>query len=177
MRAPAQYAVGVEPVQVDHHRRGLLVDDKLFLGSGWYVGTNSMDRGWDHNVSASLEALTLQSKLGDNMEMPYSLGWWPPEDQIALLDGVHALGLKVLYPLAPMLGKQYHKPGDVDGPWFRRLDIAWADPQWQADVRANVTLVKDHPSLLGWYICDDCVSSTSSSTLSWRAANPNADSA
>eukprot|EP01050_Picozoa_sp_SAG11_P006328 SAG11_NODE_486_length_9027_cov_2.681452_7_plen_249_part_00 len=92
MRAPAQYAAGVEPVQVDHHRRGLLVDGEPFLGSGWYIGTNSMDRGWDHNVSASLEALTLQAKLGDNMEMPYSLGWWPAAEQIALLNGCHKRG-------------------------------------------------------------------------------------
>jgi hypothetical protein len=149
MRAPAQYAAGVEPVQIDHHRRGLLVDGEPFLGSGWYVGTNSMDRGWDNNVSASLEALTLQAKLGDTMEMPYSLGWWPAVEQIALLDGCHERGLKIMYPLAPMLGKQYQKPGAAAGPWFRRLDTAWGDPQWQADVRSNVSLVKDHPALLG----------------------------
>ena len=107
-------------------------------------------------MSATLDALKLQAKLGDNMEMPYGVGWWPPAEQIALLDGFHALGLKVLYPLAPMLGKEYTQAGAPDGPWFRRLDIALDDPQWQADIRSNVSLVKDHPAILGWYICDDC---------------------
>ena len=32
----------------------------------------------------------------------------------------------------------------------------WEDPAWRAAVISNVSLVKDHPALLGYYICDDC---------------------
>ena len=150
MRAAAPIAPGVEPVQVDHHRRGLLVNNQPFVGSGWYVGTNSMSKDWQRNVSASLEALALQAKLGDTQIMPYGLGWWPASEQLALLDGCAALGIKVMYPLAPLVGEEYHKTGDPAGPWFRDLETAWDDPQWQADVRSNVSLVKDHPAILGY---------------------------
>ena len=155
MRAPSSVPPGVEPVQVDHHTRGLLVSGKPFLGSGWYVGTNSMSADWDKNASESLKALSMQAKMGDNQIMPYGLGWWPAAEQLAFLDGCWSLGIKVMYPLGPMVGKDYTQVGDPAGPWFRDLDTAWAEPQWQASVRSNVSLVKNHPALLGYYICDD----------------------
>ena len=99
---------------------------------------------------ASLEALALQAKLGDTQIMPYGLGWWPASEQLALLDGCASLRIKVMYPLAPLVGEEYHKTGDPAGPWFRDLETAWDDPQWQADVRSNVSLVKDHPAILGY---------------------------
>ena len=114
------------PVQVDHHRRGLLVGGQPFVGSGWYLAGQDLSPDWwlqaDANLSAPLGVLARQAALGDNQVMPYQLSWLPPAAQLRFLDGCAALGVKVLYPLAPAVGWSIKAAPR----WFERMDEAWA---------------------------------------------------
>ena len=40
--------------------------------------------------------------------------------------------------------------------YSRHFDGSAAAAAWRAQVVANVSLVKNHSALLGYYICDDC---------------------
>lgn len=153
MRAPPVPAAskgGVAPVQVDHSRRGLLVGGEPFLGSGWYADGNDA-RTWAGSAADYAAAMQAQALVGDNQVMPYGLSTrFSPAEQLGFLDACGALGIRVIYPLAPTLAR-----GTVPGR-DRSYRELWGDPAWQRWVRGNITLVAGHPALLGYYVCDDC---------------------
>ena len=95
MRAPPAAAATVEPVQVDHDRRGLLVGGQAFVGSGWYVDGND-EPTWRKNLSNMAAAIAMQAKVGDNQVMPYGLSThFSAAEQRAFMDEMQRLGVKV----------------------------------------------------------------------------------
>jgi hypothetical protein len=95
MRAPAVPAATVEPVQVDHDRRGLLVNGRTFVGSGWYADGND-EQTWRKNLSTMAAAIAMQAKVGDNQVMPYGLSThFSAAEQRAFMDEMQQLGVKV----------------------------------------------------------------------------------
>ena len=57
------------------------------------------------------------------------------------------LGMKVIYPLAPAISARMA--------W----DTVLPSAEWQAELAGNISVVQNHPALLGYMVCDDCCSS------------------
>ena len=146
MRESAPAPPTVDPVQVDHHTAALLVNGRQFVGQGWYVygGFAAALK----NISLLFAPVRRHAALGVDMVMPYNLNDFNASDQLHYLDLCHAAGVKVLYPLADL--------GFTAGLNKQNYAKDWLNPAWVSAVRGNVTLVKSHPALLGYYLCDDC---------------------
>ena len=149
----------VEPVQIDHSVAGLRVAGEAWVGQGWYVAAaknaTSQRPGavWngDWKVLADIITYDLVPR-GINQGMIYGIQNAHPADQIALLDACASAGFKVMYDIGS---------GNVSinhgGPFNQ--------PALLADLKNNVSLVKDHPAILGYYICDDCCSNNADVSL------------
>ena len=153
MRVPPPSAdSSIEPVQLDATRSGILIDGKPWLGRGYYMS------GLNNNVSipeklrwsvpkgiaTEIERLTKAIRPGDpaviNMGEIYGLASFAPADQLAVLDAAAENGFKVQYDMT--------NPGiqiDHGGPFDNDTALHW--------LRSNVTLVRNHRALLGYYIC------------------------
>ncbi|KAH8072684.1 hypothetical protein JL721_3327 [Aureococcus anophagefferens] len=132
-------------VQVDHARAGLLVDGDPWIGQGWYVAATS-NVSWNNSLERLADVIVYENApKGINQGMPYGLSAHPPKAQLAFLDAVHRVGFKVIYPV-------------VSG----NVSINHGGPFDDSDkleaLRASVELVREHPALLGYYVCDDCCS-------------------
>eukprot|EP00931_Biecheleriopsis_adriatica_P105159 TRINITY_DN7972_c1_g1_i2.p1 TRINITY_DN7972_c1_g1~~TRINITY_DN7972_c1_g1_i2.p1 ORF type:complete len:421 (+),score=55.15 TRINITY_DN7972_c1_g1_i2:24-1265(+) len=149
-------------VQVDHSTAGLLVDGKPWVGVGWYMylyldfaGRNCSVRSpgfrerrrecmlW--GVQNQTDQLARWAEHGVNLVMaygmsPYEHGYHVPSELVLkFFDEAAKHQVKVLFPMASW---------DLDSSAFTNLSL------WR--VNQSVMLVKDHPALLGYYICDDC---------------------
>eukprot|EP01051_Picozoa_sp_SAG22_P004058 SAG22_NODE_209_length_15177_cov_9.282995_8_plen_407_part_00 len=129
-----------EPVQVDHHIRALRVNGQPFVGTGWYAYGGF---AWaQRNISMLFAPVASQAELGINMVMAYNLNDFNSTDQRLYLDWCHAAGVKILYPMMYFSGVVNKQNYGSD----------WASPEWIAAVSANVSRVKDHPAILGFYM-------------------------
>eukprot|EP01052_Picozoa_sp_SAG31_P004316 SAG31_NODE_178_length_21247_cov_11.492009_2_plen_421_part_00 len=143
----------VEPVQIDHHTQTFRVAGRPFIGTGWYVGQQPST-----NVTRFLNVLRPHAELGANMFVAEDTYNMAQDDKLKLLDGAHAMNVKVIWSLR---GKKGHKFPDGLGfgaGVFTNISEAEAmlvNTQWEANLRGNVTAVMNHPALLGFYICDD----------------------
>ena len=97
-RAGGGQGLGAEPgvgaagtVAVDHATRRLLLNGHGFLGNGWFSSPYNNYT----NVSRQLQKLAVQARLGVNQVMPYVLSHFNIADQLAFMDGCHAMGVKV----------------------------------------------------------------------------------
>eukprot|EP01052_Picozoa_sp_SAG31_P003000 SAG31_NODE_110_length_24476_cov_9.909654_17_plen_897_part_00 len=90
-----------------------------------------------------------------NWVMLYGFADWTPAEQIKVLDGAHRFGLKILYDLSRR-GISSHFNG---GPITNASGIKNETAHW---LHSNISAVKDHPGIFGYYVCDDCCSSTKS---------------
>jgi hypothetical protein len=163
MRVPPPPAGSrVEAVQLDATRGGILVGGKPFLGRGYYINRLSNNKSVPASysvpagISAEIRRLSGVTKPGDtpiiNMGEIYGLGSDPdPElfsvkQMLAVLDAAAEVGFKVMYDMT--------FPGvhiQAGGPFNNESRLHW--------LRSNVTLVRNHPALLGYYVCDDCCGS------------------
>jgi len=126
---------GVQAVQIDHERRGILLGGEPWIGQGWYVEKVD-DLNW-HSVRELARVVQYQLvPKGINQALFYGLNRRSPQDQILFLDLMHEIGFKVMYDV-----NDKH-PYDNNTAWDSFLK--------------NITRVMDHPALLGYYICDDC---------------------
>ena len=132
-------------VQVDHARAGLLVDGDPWIGQGWYVAAAS-NASWNNSLERLADVIVYENApKGINQGMPYGLSVHPPKAQLAFLDAVHRVGFKVIYPvLSGNVSINHGGPFDDSD----KLEV----------LRASVELVREHPALLGYYVCDDCCS-------------------
>ena len=98
-----------------------------------------------------------------NWVMLYGFADWAPQEQIKVLDGAHRYGLKILYDLSRRgIASNFN-----GGPITNATGIEPTVAHW---LTANISVVKDHPALLGYYICvsrNDC--SIHSSQVHWPA--------
>jgi hypothetical protein len=154
--------------QVDHSTRGLLVDGEPWALMGWYIYpavdwqpktgpcANKDVRArplecirWGiGNMTAGMAAM---GDRGITAIMPYNfdpyehdgIGGLPlPELEALVLkyyDAAHAHGVKILHHMA---GQGLDKNG------YTNVSLSM--------IERNVALVKDHPALLAYYLCDDC---------------------
>ena len=159
MRAPPlPNSSSALPVQVDHATRGLRVDGRPYVGIGWYLdGMGGADSGGGFATYDNMtDYLThAQAPLGVNQGMIYRMFTYPPERQLRVLDQLAAAGFKVMYEV----GQQLSDCGDPIQAELRGMPgLCYNDSSkltWLKDV---VRLIKHHPALLGYYICDDwCV--------------------
>ena len=154
VRAPSSSAV--TEVQVDHSRRGILIGGQPYIGSGWYADGNS---NWQHNLTAYLAVVTQQASVGDNLIMPYGLSRFNASEQQRFLDHCAQLGIKVIYPLAPLISARMA--------WDSVLPSA----TWQAQLVGNLSVVQNSSALLGYLVCDDCCSSREQTSLTAQLYN------
>ena len=129
-----------EPSQVDHHIRALRVQGEPFVGQGWFVYGGFAWAG--RSIDMLFAPVKRQAELGINMVMPYNLNYFNITDQRLYLDWCHAAGVKVLYPMVYFTGATNTNNYGRD----------WESPAWLAAVSANVSGVKDHPAILGYYM-------------------------
>jgi hypothetical protein len=145
------------PVVVDHHTKSLNVGGKLFIGLGWYLGLADWN-GTEHVKivpETILELVRTQAALGVNqvLVIESQVRKWSNMELLAFMDGCHEHGVKVIHP---MMSFGTGGGGPNAQHYERHWDGSAAAAQWKAQVLANVTLIKDHPALLGYSICDDC---------------------
>jgi len=136
----------VVPVQVDHATQGLQVDGQIWQGQGWYM---SAKNGWPALIEQIKEQLI---PMGVNVGMPYGLSSQPLAQQTEFLDACANVGFKVMYPLGTGAVKINH-----GGPFDQ--------PAMLKELISNVTFVRHHPAILGYYICDDCCSNRANISL------------
>eukprot|EP01043_Picozoa_sp_COSAG02_P030029 COSAG02_NODE_1898_length_10461_cov_3.844528_2_plen_393_part_00 len=142
----------IESVQLDATRGGIMIDGRPWLGRGYYMsGLNNNvsipeKQRWSvpKGIATEIERLTKAIRPGDppviNMGEIYGLGSFEPADQLAVLDAAAENGFKVQYDMT--------NPGiqlDGGGPFDNDTALHW--------LRSNVTLVRNHKALLGYYIC------------------------
>ena len=141
------------PVVVDHHTKSLNVGGELFLGLGWFLGLADFN-GTEHVKivpETVLELVRTQAALGANqvLVIESQVRKWTNTELLAFMDGCDELGVKVLHPMASF-GTGGGGPNAVH--YERHWDGSAEAAQWEAQVLGNVTLIKDHPALLGWYM-------------------------
>ena len=145
------------PVVVDHHTRSLNVGGKLFIGLGWYLGLADWN-GTAHTgilPEEILELVRTQAALGVNQiqVIESQVRRWSNTQLLGFMDGCHEQGVKVIHP---MMSFGTGGGGPNAQHYERHWDGSAEAAEWEAQVLANVTLIKDHPALLGYNICDDC---------------------
>ena len=172
---PADPAAAAAAVQVDHSTMALRVGGETFQGSGWFVGIPKWPPShWlpcthppiNTTVCTALWLATIRPRaaLGTLTQiMPYGLQALHPPAQLAFLDACAILGVKVMYDMQPL---------GMTALGGMNYDTDWASATWKADVVANVSLVRNHPAILGYYICDVSASSSFSSSSSSSSLNP-----
>ena len=162
-------------VQVDHTTKSLLVDGRPYEGVGFYLdGVAHPHYG---SAYANLTEYIVKGSAAQlvNHAMIYRLHTFPPEEQLWVLDQAASVGFKVMYEVT----SQMDDCGDYK---FTNLDprtnlttsaTCFNDstaPGLTA-LRGAIELVKDHPALLGYYICDDCCQSDVGAAYQAQAYN------
>ena len=74
-----------------------------------------------------------------NWIMLYSFADWEPAEQIKVLDGAHRFGVKIVYDLSRRGISTVKYPLGLDN----------ETAHW---LKSNISVVKNHPALLGYYM-------------------------
>ena len=151
-------------VQVDHERAGLLVSTATnstttpLLGVGYYITEygvsdktviNAADEHPTNSTATLIRELQRMGRRGITWALVYWCYYVPAataKDLVAVLDVAHAAGIGIIWDFMAPGGTDFIKAG---GPYA-------TDSQALALIKSNISLVKDHPAIIGYYICDDC---------------------
>ena len=157
----------VLPVQVDHSTKSVRVDGTVFAGNGYYIDySGSAEFGGYHNDGLSYNGaaadLVRDARRGVNQGMIYELGTFTPEQQLFILDTLHAGGYKVMYDLmSPLCALKPADTACMHSIGHNRC-LNGTGPNCVADsadlravLNSTIGLVKDHPAILAYYICDE----------------------
>ena len=142
-------------VQLDRHRRAVLVDGAVYQGNGWYVAGGD----FTYNFTTAVTSMSLH---GYNMVMVYSFekvapGHIPtPAEFEAFLDHCESVGMQVIFDFMP---------------WWQKYSYCAANMTAGCDLAGTATAFEQmaavgarSKSLLGYYVCDDCCSLSSAQT-------------
>jgi len=154
MRAtPLPVNSSVLAVQVDHSTSSLLVDGRLHAGSGFYYSGNYHGTGFlsHRNFSEYVVKSATPNRLNEGMV--YRLHLYTPKEQLEILDELAAVNFKVLYEMPQMDNCNGSASPDQETSCLLHHDTT--SPGYQL-LNDTVHLIKHHPALLGYYICDDC---------------------
>eukprot|EP01052_Picozoa_sp_SAG31_P010684 SAG31_NODE_592_length_13726_cov_7.188082_4_plen_460_part_00 len=166
---PANGSVSVS--QVDHSRAGLLVDGEPWIGLGWYYST--LDQGiYEPGYAADRKAIAELAKTGVTQLMIYSFvdevtGGEGPNitERRLILDQCQAVGVKVMVKMTALIDAVVGNNGNAPTPKPGRN----TSKDWAA-LSSTVAELKEHPAVLGWYLCDDCCESMEFNTVLMRQA-------
>eukprot|EP01052_Picozoa_sp_SAG31_P026982 SAG31_NODE_2486_length_5622_cov_3.274489_2_plen_451_part_00 len=147
MRAPRlPRNSSVLAVQVDHSTKSLLVDGRLWAGSGFYYGG-----GYEHRTSSfpNFTEFVARSAVPKrlNAGMIYRLHLYTPEEQLNMMDQLASVGFKVLYEMPQM--DNCNGSAVPDEETSCELHHDQSSPGYQL-LNSTVQLIKDHPALLGY---------------------------
>lgn len=150
----------VLPVQVDHSIKSLLVDGRPHAGTGFYLSWDAQTYGAFANMTEYIEKSLAPSGL--NHGMIYRLHALPPAEMLYVLDRAHSVGFKVMLDMPTDLddcGKP--QPPNMNVGTRPKYPTCFNDTESPGlvSLKSLVGLVKRHPALLGYYICDDCCQS------------------
>jgi hypothetical protein len=147
MRAlPLATGSTVQAVQVDHTTRGLLVDGRPYTSIGFYYNQEA-DATVQRPVAGFpnlTEYIThFQARQGISQGQFYQISVLPHPEILKILDQLAAVGFKVLF-----------NPGHVGLELCNGTDVPGApcfdSQQALASIKSNVSLVMNHPALLGY---------------------------
>lgn len=133
---------------VDYSTGAILVNGTRWIVTGMYTGTAQIvgqPSPWINSGNVDLERL---AKGGLNTAMIYGLGEQTQTRQ-QTLDNMHRIGVKVMVHIVSLVVPLL-LPQNPDYPTAGNTTA-----NWQAFASA-IKDMKDHPAVLGWYICDDC---------------------
>ena len=153
--APPPASSRAVPVQVDHEHVGALrVGGRIWNGVGWYVKLNPPDSPPGTSGIPTLANMSMQLAMlgqqGVNLAMIYNLGAYSPAKQQWMLDQAHAASVKLLLEFPAPPGYKSKDPKQTCGEWLH-------DSAYKARVLSTIAIAVDHPALLGYFLCDDCV--------------------
>jgi hypothetical protein len=157
---PLPTGSSVLPVQVDHSIKSLLVDGRPHAGTGFYLSWDAQAYGAFANMTEYIEKSLAPGGL--NHGMVYRLHALPPAEMLYVLDRAHSVGFKVMLDMPTDLD-DCGKPGppNMNVGTRPKYPTCFNDTESPglASLLALIGLVKGHPALLGYYICDDCCQS------------------
>jgi hypothetical protein len=153
--APAsQLRPGQGVSTVDHARRMVRFNGEPWLGAGFYLSSSFVDRlqkppkPTPASMASGKRALAAWDHEGLTQVMSYELPALPPAeraDVLAFMEKDLGARIKFDYMIVAQVKKVLaSEPGTAN------FTAAWRE------VEAAVAVVRDHPALLGYYICDDC---------------------
>eukprot|EP01051_Picozoa_sp_SAG22_P010778 SAG22_NODE_990_length_6131_cov_3.233588_4_plen_414_part_00 len=116
---------------------------------GFYLDGVAHAHGAYHNMTEYLVKSSAPNRV--NHGMVYRLSTFSPEEQLAFLDAVAAVGFKIMYDV----GQQQDDCGDPKMYNLRSNATCFNDPNAAAlvSLKKSIDLVKGHPAILGYYIC------------------------
>eukprot|EP00947_MAST-08B_sp_MAST-8B-sp1_P005831 g5831.t1 len=156
--------------QVDHETKALRKDGVRFIMSGWFAGGYGFENAGlppslpppSSPASSSAASLEEASVLGQaslvtefgrqGHTFVRAGGWSNLTEATQYLDAAASAGLSVLWNVgADRLARAM--AGILD----KKTGLPVGDPKelW-AETAGNVTAIKDHPAIGGYYACDDC---------------------
>jgi hypothetical protein len=157
---PVPAGSSVLPVQVDHSIKSLLVDGRPHAGTGFYLSWDAQPYGAFANITEYIEKSLAPGGL--NHGMVYRLHALPAAEMLYVLDRAHSVGFKVMLDMPTDLD-DCGKPGppNMNAGTRPKYPTCFNDTESPglASLMALVSLVRGHPALLGYYICDDCCQS------------------
>ena len=156
---------------LDYSRRSVMVNDSPYNPVGFYSA-------WGGTLGALFDDLTGQSELGVNVVMQYQTNGClvPTKGSCAnhtqlLLDHCAPIGIKVMLDVAPAFRTIVcgdFNPKSKACPAMQltrrpvsanqRRDSPNVTAAW-IEVETAVRAYQNHEALLGWYVCDDCMTS------------------
>ena len=168
MRAPpVPQGSSVLPVQVDHSTKSLLVDGRPHSGTGFYLNGVGQPHGPFKNLTEYIVKGSAPARL--NQGMIYRLNSHSAPEILSVLDQAASVGFRVMFDMPTQLddcGDQSNRMKGQNTTCFNNT----ASPGLKS-LEAAVALVKDHPALLGYYICDDCCQSDVGAAFQAQAYN------
>ena len=161
---PPPATTSVTTWQVDHEGKALLRDGVTFIMSGWFAGGYGHESaglppshfiprdgsGGNADLLAALGQASLTTQWGrDGVTFIRAGGWSNATLAGIFLDAAHAAGVSVLWNVgADTLAKSM-----AGVPNTKTNSTGNVTEEW-GYTRGNVTMVKDHPAVAGYYACD-----------------------
>lgn len=130
--------------QVDHKRRMLRVNGNLFLSVGFYVHSITEVARKEVSMQQALEDLVGLAAQGINHVQVYSMEALEPNDLSLVVSTCESHGLYFGFSLVSEVVAILNKTSGGN-----------TTTKWEA-LFAKAEQVRSSPSLLGWYVCDDC---------------------
>jgi hypothetical protein len=139
---PRDYTGSV--VQIDYASKTMIVNGNPFIGTGYYDSQTVSEQNMSRLAKAGL-TWGMRYFLSND---PHSTAARQSDDWIeSYLDWAHSTGTYVMFDVFDLYE-------NIAGPADAQHIV---DPdKLLANISQQIRRFKDHPALLGWYICDDC---------------------